>query len=155
MNSPVVVIPSHPPTAFSSVAPRRRRVGEMDAAPLHVPTSPSCRLPLGPTGHVTLVPTGLPNPRCQPPADSPRCVMDVAEGATSAHLHPTVPSAPRPTGHVVTRCFSGPPPPTPALRTVLYSAIGSACWRDGCSLGYIYPSRDTTTVLLLRHLSLL
>ena len=47
------------------------------------------------------------------------------------------------------------PPPTPAPRAVLYGAIGSACWRDGCSLGYIYPSRDTTTVRLLRRLRLL
>ena len=46
-------------------------------------------------------------------------------------------------------------PPPLLHRAVLYGAIGSACWRDGCSLGYIYPSRDTTTVLLLRHLSLL
>jgi hypothetical protein len=46
-------------------------------------------------------------------------------------------------------------PPPLLHRAVLYGAIGSACLRDGCNLGYIYPSRDTTTVRLLRRLRLL
>ena len=74
----------------------------------------------------------------------------------SAHLPIHTPLCRLLLAQLVTWSLVASDSPAPLLhRAVLYGAIGSACSRDGCNFGYIYPSRDTTTVRLLRHLRLL
>ena len=114
-DSPVSVVPSHPPTVFSVCCSTAScRVGRwmqlscIYPSPLTIVSSAP-----QPNGHVSLLPTARPNSRRRPTADPPR----PRDGCSRSPICPShvssVPSAARQTGHVITRPCSGSPP-TPA-----------------------------------------